>query len=173
MNNIILAVMGLVLAACTQPLTPPADSTTPDSKSQTTTGTGAAATSGAASENPQATTPILSVLVGSSVSATVKGMWCLQDGTAPFTKISAQDESIAAPMENQTAPPPGSASTTKDTATRQAPGVATVDGRPASDSQFHIKWLSGGLRGEADISLHGDTLTFSDESGRATFTRCP
>lgn len=168
MKTLTLALIALVATACTQPATPPAEAPVADGKAAVTTQQTAG---GVASENPQPTTPILSVLVGSSVTVAVKGLWCLKDGTAPFTKISAQDESIAAPIESQSAPLPGTTAA-KDTATQQAPGTARITTQ-SSDSQFHIQWLSAGLKGEADLSLQGDTLSFSDENGRATFSRCP
>lgn len=168
MKILTLALIALVATACTQPATPPAEAPVADGKAAAATSPPAGSV---ASENPQPTTPILSVLVGSSVAAAVKGTWCLKDGTAPFTKISAQDESIAAPIESQSAPMPGT-TTAKDTTTQQAPGTARITTQ-ISDSQFHLQWLSAGIKGEADLSLQGDALSFSDENGRATFSRCP
>lgn len=159
MKKIIAALTLLFATACTQPASPPA---APSAETDSTA---------KAQETPNTvpTTPILSLLVGSGMNPAVKGKWCLKDGAAPFTKISAQDESIAAPIENRSAPVP---STSKDTATQQAPGTAHTTAQ-TSDSQFHIQWLSAGIKGEADLMLQGDTLSFTDENGKATFSRCP
>lgn len=165
MNHITALAALLTLAACTQAATPPTDTPAGDSKNQLATGAPAAVQAVAA------TTPVLSLLVGNSINAAVKGAWCVKDGTPPFTKISIQDVSIAAPIESQSVPPPG-ASTAKDTATQQTPGTATVTSQ-SSDSVFKIQWLSKGIKGDAQLTLQGDTLTFADDAGSAAFTHCP
>ncbi len=164
MNHITALAALLTLAACTQAATPPTDAPVGDAKNQLTTGAPAAV------QAVSATTPILSLLVGNSVTASAKGAWCVKDGTPPFTKISIQDTSIAAPIENQSAPLPG-ANTAKDTATQQAPGTATVTSQ-TSDSAFKIQWLRSGIKGDAQITVQGDSLTFADDAGSSTFTRC-
>jgi hypothetical protein len=117
-----------------------------------------------------ATTPILSVLIGTSVTPAAKGTWCLKEGTAPFTKISIQDESIAAPIESQSAPIGNSAQ--KDTSTRQAPGTAVITAQ-RGDSTLQIQWLQSGMKGTAQLTILGDTLSFADDGGTGSFTRCP
>lgn len=166
MNKIALLAVIMTVTACTQAATPPTETLSADGKSQVVTGTPAAVQAGVAAV---ATTPVLSLLVGNAVTSTAKGAWCVKDGTPPFTKISIQDESIAAPIESQSAPVPGSV--TKDTTTQQAPGTATITSQ-SSDSALKIQWLRSGIKGDAQITLQGDTLTFTDDSGVATFSRC-
>lgn len=158
----------VMLTACTQTSTPATESAPEDGKTQATaTQTTAAATA----ETPTAaTTPILSLLVGDSITPTAKGLWCMREGTPPFTKISIQDESIAAPIESQSAPLPGAAAT-KDTGTQQAPGTARITSQ-SGDSTFKIQWLRSGIKGDAQIVVQGDTLSFTDDSGTATFSHC-
>lgn len=162
-----LAVAAVALMACTQAQTPSAEAPAGDAKTQVTTTTQTVSGSNA---EVTATTPILSLLIGTSITPTAKGMWCLKEGTAPFTKISAQDESIAAPIENQSAPLPG-ASVAKDTGTQQAPGTARITSQ-SGDSTFQIQWLRAGIKGDARIVVQGDSLSFSDDAGTATFHRC-
>jgi hypothetical protein len=159
----------VTLMACTQAQAPSAEAPAGDAKTQTMPSTQTVGGS-AAAVAPTATTPILSLLIGTSITPAAKGMWCLKEGTAPFTKISAQDESIAAPIENQSAPLPNT-SVAKDTATQQAPGTARITSQ-SGDSTFQIQWLSKGIKGDARIMVQGDNLTFSDDAGTATFQRC-
>ncbi len=166
----IFSVMAVVvmLTACTPATTPPPDAAPADGKVQGVTTQSAA---GNPAEVPTpVTTPILSLLVGNKITPAAHGKWCLKEGTAPFTKISVQDESIAAPIENQSAPLPG-ATVTKDTATQQAPGTARVTSQ-SGDSTFRIQWLRSGIKGDAQIVVQGDTLSFADEAVAATFQRC-
>lgn len=169
MNPLSVLAVTLMLTACTQAGTPPTGATPENDKAQTAA---SQATSGATDETPTpATTPILSLLVGNSVTPAAKGLWCMKEGTAPFTKISIQDESIAAPVENQSAPLPG-ATVAKDTGTQQAPGTARITSQ-SGDSTFNIHWLQSGIKGDAQIMVQGSSLTFTDDSGAATFTHCP
>lgn len=164
-----LAITAIAMVACTQAQSPSTEAPTGDTKTQAVPSTQTVGGS-AAEVAPTATTPILSLLVGTSITPAAKGMWCLKEGTAPFTKISAQDESIAAPIESQSAPLPGS-SVAKDTATQQAPGTARITSQ-SGDSTFQIQWLRSGIKGDARIVVQGDALTFTDEAGTATFQRC-
>lgn len=164
MNHITALVALVALTACTQAATPPTETLGTDGKTQLA-GTPAAVQAVAA----VATTPVLSLLIGSSVNSSAKGNWCVKDGTPPFTKISIQDSSIAAPIENQSAPLGTKA--VKDTATQQAPGTATITSQ-TSDSVLKIQWLREGIKGDAQLTLQGDTLSFVDDAGTSTFSRC-
>lgn len=173
MNRILILVTALAIAACTQANTPGSETAPTDSKAQGAGPAASAPAAGAAvTEFPTpATTPILSILVGNTITPAAKASWCLKDGTAPFTKIVIQDESIAAPIENQSAPLSGK-SAGKDTATRQAPGTAQVTSQDG-DSTFQIQWLSKGIKGSAKIVVLGDALSYTDTDGGATFSHCP
>lgn len=162
MKTLSLMAAAVMLAACTQAGAPAPESALAENKLQGTTTQSAAAA--------VATTPILSLLVGTSVTPNAKGMWCLKDGTPPFTRISVQDESIAAPIENKSAPLPGG-TVAKDTAVQQAPGTAAITSQ-SGDSTFKIQWQSEGIKGDAQIMIQGDSLSFTDESGTASFARC-
>lgn len=158
----------MMLTACTQASTPSSELSPAEIKAQTTQAQAAAA---ATVPPTTATTPILSLLVGNSVTPNAKGTWCLKEGTAPFTKISVQDESIAAPIPNQSAPLPGT-SVAKDTATRQAPGTAHITSQNG-DSTLQIQWLSEGIKGDAQIVVQGDALSFTaEDTGAASFIHC-
>lgn len=167
MKIVSLLAAALMLTACTQAATPAPEATHAEGKPQSATTQSAAP----ATEAPgSATTPILSLLVGTSITPNAKGLWCLKEGTAPFTKISVQDSSIAAPIENQSAPLPGT-KVAKDTGTQQAPGTARITSQ-SGDSTFKIQWLSEGIKGDAQVVIQGDALSFTDESGAASFSRC-
>lgn len=169
MKTVSVLAVAIMLTACTQAGTPSTETQTPEGKTQVAATQGAA---GATVDTPTtATTPILSLLVGNKITPAAHGKWCLKEGTAPFTKISVQDESIAAPIESQSAPLPG-AKVAKDSATQQAPGTAHITSQ-SDDSTFKIQWLSDGIKGDAQIVIQGDTLSFTDESGTASFARCP
>lgn len=171
MNRIFVLVTAVMMAACTQANTPGGETAPTDSKAQATTAQSAATGAANSSDSPTpATTPILSILVGGSITPAAKASWCLKDGTAPFTKIVIQDESIAAPIENLSALPGKSVG--KDTATQQAPGTAQVTSQDG-DSTFQIQWLSKGIKGTAKIVVQGESLDYSDTDGTATFTHCP
>lgn len=162
-----LLIATLMFTACTQASAPLPEAPPADGKTQGSTAQSAPA---AVDAQISATTPILSLLVGTSITPNAKGMWCMKEGTAPFTKISVQDESIAAPIENQSAPLPGTKAV-KDTATQHAPGTARITSQ-SGDSTFKIQWLSEGIKGDAQLMVQGDTLSFTDESGTASFIRC-
>lgn len=164
MKTVTLLAVILTLAACTQASVPSTGVKPGEGKPQSE------ATQSASEAPAPVTTPILSLLVGNSITPAAKGMWCLKDGTAPFTKLSIQDESIAAPIENQSAPLPG-VSVAKDTATQQAPGTARVISQ-RGDSTFQIQWLSKGIKGDAQMMVQGDALSFTDDSDTASFLRC-
>lgn len=159
--------VAVTLMACTQSPSPetPAEGNQPQASPATQS------IEGSTAETPTAaTTPVLSLLVGNRVTPAARGNWCLREGTPPFTKISIQDESIAAPIESQSAPVPGN-TVAKDTATRQAPGTARITGQ-RGDSTLTIQWLRGGIKGDAQVVVQGDSLDFTDEGGTATFHRC-
>lgn len=166
MKKIAFTYIAVALMACTQAQAPSAETPAGDIKAQAPSTT--QTSGGNTTAEITATTPILSLLIGTSITPAAKGMWCLKEGTAPFTKISAQDESIAAPIENQSAPLPG---VTKDTATQQTPGTARITSQ-SGDSTFQIQWLSKGIKGDARIVVQGDSLSFTDAEGTATFQRC-
>lgn len=168
MKTVAALAVAVMLSACTQAGTPVTETPAADGKNQNITTQSAAGTTTEATT--AATTPILSLLVGNKVTPAAHGKWCLKEGTAPFTKISVQDESIAAPIENQSAPLPGAA-VAKDTATQQAPGTAHITSQ-SGDSTFKIQWLRSGIKGDAQIVIQGDALSFTDESGTASFSRC-
>lgn len=168
MNPLSVLAVTLMLTACTQASTPSTEAAPEIDKAQAAA---TQATSDATDETPTpATTPILSLLVGNRITPAAMGLWCMREGAAPFTKISIQDESIAAPIENQSAPLPG-ARVAKDTGTQQAPGTAHITSQ-SGDSTFKIQWLREGIRGDAQIVVQGDSLSFTDESGAANFVRC-
>lgn len=167
MNRILIIVTAVALTACTQANTPGGEPAPTDSKAQGTQSAAQSAPTGVANptESPTpATTPILSILVGGSITPAAKASWCLKDGTAPFTKIVIQDESIAAPLTG--------ISVSKDTSTQQAPGTAQVLSQDG-DSTFQIQWLRAGIKGSAKIGVQGDALSYTDTDGGATFTHCP
>lgn len=166
MNRILILVTAVAMAACTQANTPGSETAPTDSKAQGATSAAPAPATGAAvTESPTpATTPILSILVGSTITPAAKASWCLKDGTAPFTKIVIQDESIAAPLTG--------ISVSKDTTTQQAPGTAQILSQDG-DSTFQIQWLRAGIKGSAKIAVQGDSLSTTDPDGTATFTHCP
>lgn len=145
-----------ILSACTQTAMTPEPATTGslvDNKAQV--------------PGNAAPTPILSLLVGNNITPAARAKWCLQTGSAPFSKIVVQDEAVAAPIEGV------SVNIQKDVAAATAPGTASVVST-SGDSQFKIKWQSAGTQGTANITVqNGDSLTFSTDSDRATFHHCP